>query len=342
VAAIVVGFDRAPAARLRPFWLRPLAAALAIAAHAFLLVVVLWPKERAAPAETDIEIAVVPQQMVAAEPAPTTSAAMPELSPTEAVSLDANSPAIPLTAPEATSSATPAEVMPSGPESLAPVPPLAPRPLPPPAVAAEISPPIAQADDAAIPLRLAPAIPAIPKPVMAKPTDDAARQQAVRQELAEQRRQALAEEKKAAERQAARREAAELARRQAQARESAARAAARPASLPPAQAPAGNGTAPSPVSAAAIGAYRGQVIGHLGGYKRYPEGARARGAEGRPSVSFVLDASGRVTSVTLTRSSGQPDIDAEVVAMVRRASPFPSPPPGAGRSFSATIGFVLH
>ena len=117
----------------------------------------------------------------------------------------------------------------------------------------------------------------------------------------------------------------------------------RPASLPPAPALAGvSATAPSPISAAAIGAYRGQVIGHLSAYKHYPDSARARGAEGHPSVAFVLDASGRVVSVTLTHASGQPDIDAEVVAMVRRASPFPPPPAGAGRLFSATIGFVLR
>jgi colicin import membrane protein len=68
----------------------------------------------------------------------------------------------------------------------------------------------------------------------------------------------------------------------------------------------------------------------------------SRGAEGVPTVAFSLDASGGVTQVSLTRSSGQGDIDAEVIAMVRRAVPFPPPQPGAPQSFSASIAFQIR
>ncbi len=88
--------------------------------------------------------------------------------------------------------------------------------------------------------------------------------------------------------------------------------------------------------------YRGQVIAHLTRFKRYPESAMSRGAEGVPTVAFSLDASGGVTQVSLTRSSGQGDIDAEVIAMVRRAVPFPPPQPGAPQSFSASIAFQIR
>ena len=104
----------------------------------------------------------------------------------------------------------------------------------------------------------------------------------------------------------------------------------------------GNAAAAAAAQSAAAGNYRGQVIAHLARFKRYPEGARARQAEGVPVVAFTLDGSGRVTGAGLSRSSGHADIDAEALAMVRRAVPFPAPPAGAGRSFSASIGFRLR
>jgi TonB family protein len=97
----------------------------------------------------------------------------------------------------------------------------------------------------------------------------------------------------------------------------------------------------SAVPAAAV-AYRGQVIAHLTRFKRYPESARSRGAEGTPTVGFSLDGAGEVTRAGLARSSGQSDIDAEALAMVRRAAPFPAPPAGAPRSFSASVGFRMQ
>jgi protein TonB len=93
---------------------------------------------------------------------------------------------------------------------------------------------------------------------------------------------------------------------------------------------------------AASSAYRGLVLGRLAGFKRYPPAARARGAQGNPVIAFSVDASGHVVSVSLTHGSGDADIDAEVVAMVKRASPFPPPPSGAPHAFSAGINFRLQ
>ncbi|MBV8962350.1 MAG: TonB family protein [Hyphomicrobiales bacterium] len=129
-----------------------------------------------------------------------------------------------------------------------------------------------------------------------------------------------------AQRQEAQRQAAE---RQATQRQEAQRQAAAKA-------------AEASANAAAASAYRGIVIGHLASFKRYPPAARARGAQGSPAVSFTIDGSGRVMSVSLTRASGDPDIDAEIVAMVHRASPFPAPPPGAPHLFSAGVNFRLQ
>jgi len=59
-------------------------------------------------------------------------------------------------------------------------------------------------------------------------------------------------------------------------------------------------------------------------------------------VTFSLDGGGRVTASRLARGSGVASLDAEVQAMVRRASPFPAPPGGASRSFTVPVSFRLN
>jgi protein TonB len=88
--------------------------------------------------------------------------------------------------------------------------------------------------------------------------------------------------------------------------------------------------------------YAGLVSAHLRRYQQYPADARSRGEQGTATVSFSLDGGGRVTSARLVRGSGVASIDAEVQAMVRRASPFPAPPSGRGVSFTVPVRFQLH
>lgn len=64
----------------------------------------------------------------------------------------------------------------------------------------------------------------------------------------------------------------------------------------------------------------------LNRHKRYPAAARSRREEGRVQVSFTIDPNGRVTSSRVSRSSGNPALDAAALDMVRRASPVPPPP----------------
>jgi protein TonB len=85
--------------------------------------------------------------------------------------------------------------------------------------------------------------------------------------------------------------------------------------------------------------YNGRVAAHLGRYKQYPAAARAAGVQGMATVSFGIDGNGRVTTVSLAHGSGVPSIDHEVIAMVRRASPFPHPPDGRGRNFTVPVRF---
>jgi protein TonB len=87
--------------------------------------------------------------------------------------------------------------------------------------------------------------------------------------------------------------------------------------------------------------YPGMVVAHLARHKQYPAAARNSGAQGTGSVTFAMDGSGRVTSASVSKSTGSPALDQELTAMVRRASPFPAPPGGQGRSFTAPVTFRI-
>lgn len=95
-------------------------------------------------------------------------------------------------------------------------------------------------------------------------------------------------------------------------------------------------------TAAAVASYRQRVLAHLARFKVYPEQARDRGIRGRTGITFTLSASGSVSSVAVTSSSGAPLLDRETLAMVRRAQPFPPNPAGGSASFSAGINYSLH
>jgi colicin import membrane protein len=87
--------------------------------------------------------------------------------------------------------------------------------------------------------------------------------------------------------------------------------------------------------------YKVIVFSNMARVKHYPESAMQRGVKGIAVVGFVLDENGGVVSVVLLRSSGDADLDAESVALVNRAAPFPPPPPGAERSFAAEVAFGM-
>jgi protein TonB len=88
--------------------------------------------------------------------------------------------------------------------------------------------------------------------------------------------------------------------------------------------------------------YQGLIAARLARFKRFPPEARRRREHGSALVSFVIDGTGRVTSVRLVRGTGFAALDDEVQAMVRRASPFPPPPRGAEINFSAPVSFHLN
>ena len=90
---------------------------------------------------------------------------------------------------------------------------------------------------------------------------------------------------------------------------------------------------------ASLANYDGLVSAHL---RRHQSAARSGGAAGAGAVTFSLSGSGSVTSVRIAKGTGAAVLDQEILAMVRRASPFPAPPDGQPKSFTVPVNFSLQ
>ena len=76
--------------------------------------------------------------------------------------------------------------------------------------------------------------------------------------------------------------------------------------------------------------------------QRYPSAARRRRLQGTVEVSFQWDASGKLISHSIKRSSGQKILDGAAIQMIKRSSPLPPIPPVLKRqliSASESISF---
>jgi periplasmic protein TonB len=88
---------------------------------------------------------------------------------------------------------------------------------------------------------------------------------------------------------------------------------------------------------ASLANYDGLVSAHL---RRHQSAARSSGATGSGAVTFSITGSGSVTSVRIAKGTGAAVLDQEILAMVRRASPFPAPPDGQPKSFTVPLNFT--
>ena len=74
--------------------------------------------------------------------------------------------------------------------------------------------------------------------------------------------------------------------------------------------------------------------------------AKAKGIGGRQGVPasagvrFAVDEAGRLVTAAIVSPSGEASLDAEALAIVRKAAPFPPPPEGAQRVFVANVNFT--
>jgi protein TonB len=101
----------------------------------------------------------------------------------------------------------------------------------------------------------------------------------------------------------------------------------------------------SGASAAALASYNQRVAAHLQRFKQYPPAAKAAGQQGTSRLSFSISRGGQVLSSRLAGSSGHAALDAETLAMVRRAQPFPAFPPDmkqASMSYNVPIQFSVR
>jgi protein TonB len=82
----------------------------------------------------------------------------------------------------------------------------------------------------------------------------------------------------------------------------------------------------SPQRSSAIPSWTSEIVALLERNKRYPPAAQARREYGVAQVVFTLDRSGHVIDSRVLHSSGAPALDAEALALLQRAQPFPPPP----------------
>lgn len=75
--------------------------------------------------------------------------------------------------------------------------------------------------------------------------------------------------------------------------------------------------------------WRSRISGRLNRFKRYPKDALRLKRQSVGQVRFTLDRQGHVLAVTLVSSAGLPSLDREIQALVKRASPLPTPPADA-------------
>lgn len=104
--------------------------------------------------------------------------------------------------------------------------------------------------------------------------------------------------------------------------------------------------AAAPKSAAGVSGvspakWESRLTAWINRHKRYPSAAKSRRAQGNVNVTFTVDASGRVMSARVARSSGDADLDRAALAVLQGAT-VPAPPPELGSRLSRTAPFVFN
>jgi protein TonB len=91
-------------------------------------------------------------------------------------------------------------------------------------------------------------------------------------------------------------------------------------------------------SAAQVASWHRRIAQQIEQHKGYPPSARARHETGTAQLAFTLDRNGKVITNRIVRTSGSATLDQETIDTVRRAQPFPPPPPNMpGETFDFTV-----
>ena len=99
-------------------------------------------------------------------------------------------------------------------------------------------------------------------------------------------------------------------------------------------------TAPPPPrpSAAQISSWHREIAMRIEHNKGYPAAVEARHETGIVQLTFAIDRQGKVVTSRIARSSGSTALDQETIDTLRRAQPFPPPPPNMpGETFEFTV-----
>lgn len=98
---------------------------------------------------------------------------------------------------------------------------------------------------------------------------------------------------------------------------------------------------PSPINGGQCHAnpYLCTLYGLIMRQQHYPASARAQHLEGTVVVAFWVDERGDLVHQALYKTSGHSVLDDEAVAAIKRAAPFPAPPPGIPHGFIASMEF---
>jgi protein TonB len=113
---------------------------------------------------------------------------------------------------------------------------------------------------------------------------------------------------------------------------------------PPQEEPPPPPPPPQPARAVvSVARWRSEIVTILEHNKRYPSEARARGEQGVTRLAFSIDAQGHLLTSRVVKSSGSAALDAETLALVQRAQPFPPPPPElAGNELTVPFSFNIR
>jgi len=85
--------------------------------------------------------------------------------------------------------------------------------------------------------------------------------------------------------------------------------------------------------------YLSVLYGLIMRQQRFPSSSHPRHTNAMVVVAFWIDESGALVHQALYRTSGYSELDEEALADVRRAAPFPEPPPGEPHGFIAQMVF---
>ena len=89
---------------------------------------------------------------------------------------------------------------------------------------------------------------------------------------------------------------------------------------------AGGGPGNNTEASAAEADWYALISAHLNRDKRYPRDAKKAEQQGTPVVRFAVDRRGRVSDVSISRSSGHDVLDQATLELLRRVSPLPAMP----------------